>query len=122
MMASPVPKAAKVMAVKALLAGTALCASVCGTVAGAVIYFGDFKSVDDFQTRMRLFVPSIISPVPKALERVGMNRKVDDVTKPTEFEIQNLDQTMNQAFGKSDYYKEFKPEDYAHQKMPDPKL
>lgn len=110
------------MAAKALFAGTALCATVSGAIAGSVIYFGDFKSVDDFQTRMRVFVPAIMSPVPKALEKIGMKKKEEHVLVSMEYETKELDATMKQAFGDSDYYKEFRPEDYVHQKMPEPKL
>lgn len=121
----PVPKAARSMAIKALAAGTALCMTVSGAIAGGVIYLGDFKSVDDFQTRMRVAVPALMSPVPRVLENAGLKRKTETVAQPSDYEIGNLDQTMNQAFGKSDYYKEFKSEDYTHQKatgQPDPKL
>lgn len=121
----PVPKAARSMAVKALAAGTALCATVSGAIFGSVVYFGDFKSVDDFQTRMRRAVPAVMAPVPKVFESAGLKRKPEPVAQPMDYEIGNLDQTMDQAFGKSDYYKEFKSEDYTHQKVPgkpDPKL
>lgn len=125
MITAPVPKPLRMMALKALLAGTALCATVSGAIAGGVIYLCDFKSVEDFQTRMRVAVPALMKPVPKAFESVGLKQKSEQLAQPMDAEISNLDQTMNQAFGKSDYYKEFKPEDYAHQKMPgqpDPKL
>lgn len=113
-----VPRSIKLMAGKALLAGTTLCASVSSVVAGSVIYYYDIKSIDDFQMRMRAFVPSMMSPVPKAVEKLGLKTKLEGSGNVSDFEVNNLDQTMKEAFGKSDYYAEFKPEDYAHQKVP----
>ena len=115
MLGVPVTKSVKTMAIKALAAGTALCASVSAITAGAIIHYYDFKSIDDFQTRMRKYVPSLTSPVPRAFEKVGMKRKEVDAHEVTDFEVESLDETMEQAFGKSDYYAEFKPEDYKHQ-------
>jgi len=116
MIGVPMPKSVKMMAGKALLAGTALCATVSSAIAGSVIYYYDFKSVDDFQTRMRALVPTVMSPVPKAVEKLGLKTKVESSSGVSDYEVTNLDQTMKEAFGKSDYYAEFKAEDYAHQK------
>jgi hypothetical protein len=114
----PVTRSIQVMAAKALLAGTALCTAVTGVIAGSTIYYYDIKSIDDFQTRMRLFVPTFMSPVPKTIEKLGLKVKLESSHQVTEYEVGNLDQVMKEAFGDSDYYAEFNPEDYKHQKPP----
>lgn len=115
MVGVPVTRAVKMMALKAFAAGTVLCAAVSGVTAASVIYYYDFKSVDDFQQRMRELVPATMSPIPKTLDKIGLKRSQPSAQVSMDPEVANLDATMNQAFGKSDYYKEFKSEDYKHQ-------
>lgn len=103
------------MAIKALAAGTALCATVTGLIAGSSIWYFDIKSIEDLQTRLRRNVPSLISPVPNTIEKLGLKTKVTNTAQPIEYESMSIDETMQEAFGKSDYYATFKPEDYKHQ-------
>ena len=111
----PATRPVKLMAVKALAAGTALCASVTGLFVGSAVYYYDIQSLSDFQTRMRLLVPSIISPVPNTIEKLGLKTNQNTTGQPIDYETGSIDQTMKEAFGKSDYYANFKAEDYKHQ-------